>query len=88
MFWSRAGAWKIEDLYTFHGEFVAAGSLNQTFFLRLIREAHMIEMLRLGNQRSRSVMPANFIRCLSKPVFKFLITMNWHGIRTSLPDFP
>ena len=25
-------AWKIEDLYTFHGEFVAASSLNQTFF--------------------------------------------------------
>jgi hypothetical protein len=28
----EAGSWKIEDLYTFHGEFVAAGSLNQTFF--------------------------------------------------------
>jgi hypothetical protein len=28
----EGGGWKIEDLYTFHGEFVAASSLNQTFF--------------------------------------------------------
>jgi len=28
----EGSGWKIEDLYTFHGEFVAAGSLNQTFF--------------------------------------------------------
>ena len=28
----EGNGWKIEDLYTFHGEFVAAGSLNQTFF--------------------------------------------------------
>jgi hypothetical protein len=28
----EGNGWKIEDLYTFHGEYVAAGSLNQTFF--------------------------------------------------------
>jgi hypothetical protein len=29
---SEGNGWKIEDLYTFHGEFVSAGSLNETFF--------------------------------------------------------
>jgi hypothetical protein len=28
----EGNGWKIEDLYTFHGEFVSASSLNQTFF--------------------------------------------------------